>query len=97
MRTTRDIKYCMTDGIPNEIIIRRKDNVNNKLKKEGPKRQADYQKKYMEKHQTLCIHLNKKEDSGIIRWLNKQENKSKAVRAALREAIVWTESHKTDV
>ena len=59
--------------------------MNNKLKKDT--KRADYQKKYMEKHVALCIHLEKKEDKEIIRWLNRKANKSKAVREALREAV----------
>lgn len=59
--------------------------MNNKLKKDT--KRADYQKKYMEKHRALCINLDKKEDANIIRWLDKQSNKSKAVREALREAV----------
>lgn len=61
--------------------------MNNKLKKDGQKKQAEYQKKYMARHKTVCINLDKTEDGEIIRWLEKQENKSKAIRAALREAI----------
>lgn len=35
----------------------------------------------------LCICLDKKEDGDIISWLNRQSNKSKAVKKILREAI----------
>ena len=65
--------------------------MNNRLKKDTGK-QKDYQKKYMAKHQMLCINLDKKEDKDIIRWLNHQENKSKAVRRALRESITLMEA-----
>lgn len=43
-----------------------------------------YAAKYMERHQTLCVTLDKKADSDIIAWLGKQENRSQTVRAILR-------------
>ena len=45
-----------------------------------------YAKKYMERHQTLCVTLSKDDDADIIAWLSKQENRSRAVRALLRKA-----------
>lgn len=48
-----------------------------------------FQKKYMEKHQTLCVTLSKENDKDIIEWLGKQENRSQAVREALREKIYF--------
>ena len=58
--------------------------MNNDLKKDI----YDYkfhQKKYMVRHQTLCVTLSKEKDADIISWLGKQENRSEAVRRALRE------------
>lgn len=43
------------------------------------------QAKYMERHKTLCVLLNKENDKDIIEWLEAQENQSEAVREALRE------------
>ena len=48
-----------------------------------------FQRKYMQKHQTLCVTLSKENDKDIISWLGKQENRSQAVRRILREYIVW--------
>ena len=44
-----------------------------------------HQAKYMERHQTLCVTLDKKADADIISWLGRQDNRSQAVRKALRE------------
>lgn len=45
-----------------------------------------YAKKYMERHQTLCVTLSKDDDADIIAWLSKQANRSRSVRALLRKA-----------
>ena len=50
-------------------------------------KQAEYQAKYMKRHQMVTFNLDKKEDAKIIKWLNKQGNKSKAIRAALLKVI----------
>ncbi len=50
------------------------------------KKQAKYQAKYMERHRMLTVNLDKQEDSDIIKWLDKQANRSEAVRKALRKA-----------
>jgi hypothetical protein len=50
------------------------------------KKQAKYQAKYMERHKMLTVNLDKKEDAEIIAWLDKQANRSEAVRKALKEA-----------
>lgn len=44
-----------------------------------------YAAKYMERHQTLCVTLDKEKDADIIHWLGKQKNRSQAVRAVLRK------------
>lgn len=49
------------------------------------------QAKYMERHQTLCVTLDKDVDSDIIGWLKKQENRSKAVRRVLRKEARFSE------
>ena len=54
-----------------------------------------FQKKYMERHQTLCVTLSKDNDKDIISWLGKQENRSQAVREALRCQITYEEMTKS--
>lgn len=44
-----------------------------------------YLKKYMERHTTLCVTLDNSSDKDIIDWLSAQQNRSQAVRGALRE------------
>lgn len=62
--------------------------MNSKLKKDdSEKKKAEYKRKYMQNHKVLCIHLDKKEDKAIISWLEKQDNRSEAVRRKLRETI----------
>lgn len=60
--------------------------MNTALKKD--EKHINHQAKYMERHQTLCVTLDKEKDSDLISWLDKQENRSQAVRAALRERII---------
>lgn len=57
----------------------------NEALKKTPK--IDYSARYMERHQTLCVTLDKESDADIIRWLGAQQNRSVAVRQALREVI----------
>lgn len=45
------------------------------------------QARYMERHKTLCVTLDKKNDADILSWLGSQHNRSQAVRKALREVI----------
>lgn len=59
--------------------------MNEGLKK--TKSQHNAMAKYMERHKTLCVTLDKKNDADIIRWLSTQQNRSQAVRKALREVI----------
>lgn len=54
--------------------------MNNKLKKN-----ESYKKRYMRKHKMLTALLDKKKDADIIEWLNKQENRSKAIRQLIRK------------
>ena len=46
-----------------------------------------YSKKYMARHQTMCVTLAKDADADIIAWLEDQENKSVAVREIIRKHI----------
>lgn len=57
----------------------------NEALKKTPK--IDYSARYMERHQTLCVTLDKESDADIINWLQAQQNRSVAVRRALREVI----------
>lgn len=41
-------------------------------------------KRYMSRHQTMCVTLSMKDDADIIAWLNKQKNRSAAIRAVLK-------------
>lgn len=50
-------------------------------------KQAAYQAKYMRSHRMLCVLLDSKNDKDIISWLGKQENRSEAVREALRKVM----------
>lgn len=59
--------------------------MNTALKKE--KKHINHQAKYMERHQTLCVTLDKKKDADIINWLDKQENRSEAVRSLIKGVI----------
>ena len=61
--------------------------MNNKLKKDTKTKQADYQRKYMTRHTTVCVHFDNDDDKDIIRWLGKQKNRSEAIRRVIREAI----------
>ena len=44
-------------------------------------------KKYMKSKMMLTCLLNRETDRDIISWLGKQENRSEAIREALREAM----------
>jgi len=63
--------------------------MNNKLKKN-----ESYKKRYMRKHKMLTALLDKEKDADIIEWLNKQENRSEAIRQAIRDRITYTEQAK---
>ena len=58
--------------------------MNNELKNMRRSINSSYQKKYMERHVTLCVTLDKDKDADIIDWLNDQDNRSVAVRNLLR-------------
>ena len=61
--------------------------MNNELKKD-----EKYRNKYMKTHKMLTLLLDKKKDADIIRWLEGQDNRSKAVRTAIRNEIVVEDS-----
>jgi len=51
-------------------------------------------KKYMSRHQTMCVTLNEENDRDIITWLEKQENRSDSIRKAIKTYIALQESVK---
>jgi hypothetical protein len=61
--------------------------MNNALKKD-----EKYRNKYMKTHKMLTLLLDKERDADIIRWLESQDNRSKAVRTAIRNEIVVEDS-----
>lgn len=54
---------------------------------EALKKDLKYIEKYMQKNLMLTLLLNKDRDEDIINFLEKQDNKSKVVRRAIREYI----------
>ena len=60
--------------------------MNSNLIKPTPGRSAAA--KYMQRHQTLCVTLDKTKDAEIIDWLNKQPNRSESVRKILKAVAV---------
>lgn len=58
------------------------------------KKNEKYQKRYMRKHKMLTALLDKEKDADIIEWLNNQENRSEAIRQAIRDRITYTEQVK---
>ena len=40
--------------------------------------------KYMSRHKTMCVTLSDENDSDILDWLDRQENRSESIRKALK-------------
>ena len=59
--------------------------MNTALKKE--EKHSNRQAKYMERHVTLCVTLDKEKDADIIGWLDMQDNRSQAVRSVIKDFI----------
>lgn len=59
--------------------------MNAALKKE--EKHNNRQAKYMKRHMTLCVTLDKENDADIIKWLGTQENRSQAVRSLIKGVI----------
>ena len=59
--------------------------MNTALKKD--EKHINHQAKYMERHQTLCVTLDKEKDADIIGWLDMQDNRSQAVRSVIKDFI----------
>ena len=58
--------------------------------KRNKAKQAVYQSKYMKRHRMLSVLLDEEKDKDIIRWLGRQENRSEAVRGAIRGEIIYS-------
>ena len=58
------------------------------------KKPDKYRKRYMQKHKMLTLLLDNEKDEDIISWLGKQENRSEAVRMAIRSCIEYHERTK---
>lgn len=54
---------------------------------EALKKDEKYRKKYMRSHKILTVLLDNDKDTDILRWLKGKENRSEAVRAAIRKEI----------
>ena len=52
------------------------------------KRRRASSKTYMVRHKTMCVTLSREKDNDILSWLDKQENRSEAVREALKDHIM---------
>lgn len=52
---------------------------------EALKKPEKYRKKYMRSHTMIALLLDNERDSDIIEWLNKQRNRSKAIRELIRK------------
>lgn len=74
MKSEKDIRECRTDGIPNEAI----------KKYDYPA----YQAKFKSKNKSYTFNLNTIKDKELIKWLEDQENRSEAIREALREVRI---------
>ena len=44
--------------------------------------------KYMKTHNVYTYHLDTVQDAAVIKWLEKQGNRSEAVRQLLRKAVL---------
>ena len=50
-------------------------------------RRRDRSKQYMTRHKTMCVTLSRETDADILDWLDEQENRSQAIREALKSKI----------
>ena len=50
-----------------------------------------YRKRYMRSHKIITLLLDNKRDADILDWLSKQENRSEAIRIAIRSCIEYQE------
>ena len=58
---------------------------------ESLKKPEKYRKRYMRSHKIITLLLDNKRDADIIRWLGRQENRSEAIRMAIRSCIEYQE------
>ena len=83
MKTENDIRYCMTDGIPNEKLKAAAQPAANDRKTRMKLAMADYRVF----HRQVAFYLDEAADADIISWLDRQGNKSEAIRRILRKAV----------
>lgn len=55
------------------------------------KKPEKYRKRYMRSHKIITLLLDNKRDADILNWLSKQENRSEAIRIAIRSCIEYQE------
>ena len=55
------------------------------------KKPEKYRKRYMRSHKIITLLLDNNRDADIIRWLGRQENRSEAIRMAIRACIEYQE------
>ena len=87
MKLDHDVIYCTTGGVPNEVLLRQAPRDKKKAisRSEQMKRAT---KKFKKTHKTYTFHLETVQDADVIKWINKQGNKSEAVRRILRKAVI---------
>lgn len=55
------------------------------------KKPEKYRKRYMRSHKIITLLLDNKKDADILDWLSKKENRSEAIRIAIRSCIEYQE------
>ena len=55
------------------------------------KKPEKYRKRYMRSHKIVTLLLDNKRDADILDWLSKQDNRSEAIRIAIRSCIEYQE------
>lgn len=55
------------------------------------KKPEKYRKRYMRSHKIITLLLDNNKDADILYWLSKQENRSEAIRIAIRSCIEYQE------
>lgn len=55
------------------------------------KKPEKYRKRYMRSHKIITLLLDNKRDADVLDWLSKQENRSEAIRIAIRSCIEYQE------
>lgn len=45
---------------------------------------------------TVCFSVHTEDDADIVKWISQQENKSEAIRRAIRTTITYSDATKYD-